>query len=165
MSKSGKNVAAAVALKKFCDVAECAKNLVHIGVMQMDYKEMHAALDILVADNRVLPFELQLQVTRRVISESIASMSGPSAVMKATVAGEEAEPEETDANDIAENVVDGLQVWTLYSDDADLADDWEHAAPAFKSLAALVEDNAADEKEASTEASALLTDVDHSLCL
>ena len=76
---------------------------------------------------------------------------GKAGSLQADVAGED-EDEMNQAVNLAEAIVDGLQVWSLYAEEATLADDWSHRQAAFGALAALLEDSDGEDKSSNMEA-------------
>ena len=114
-------------LRKFVDICEAAAALSQTGAMCMDMQEIYIAADLLVEGGYSLPVDLQIQVTERSCLDATDELR----------AGDPG-----DAEKAAADFVQLVEIWSLYGEAPGLQDDWDYRSPSYKSLLAMVSDNA-----------------------
>ena len=130
LNKDQKKVKTALALTKFVDACESAMALAQTGPLSLDFEELGIALDMVTDENVDLPFPLQLQVTERHLLELMRKVSS-----------EEDEEDESILQQHAQEFLKILEIWSVFSQKAQMLDDWDYKQPSFMAIAAQLEEN------------------------
>lgn len=115
-----------LSLRKFIDICESAAALSQTGPMSMDMEALNIALDMVADGGHSLPMELQIQVTER-------------ACMEACVKVRNSDPD--DADKAAEELLERIEVWSMYGAEAGLQDDWDYRNATYKALTAMLDES------------------------